>query len=840
MSGYSKEELDRQLAEIRAIAEDALSDVTWQPLVINPDGVVLEVNKGYPVQANTTGKSVILPPGAQHGDIVGLGGSVTAPANSLEVEASGSDRIVALSPHGLDVTTIDLPSSSFFGFFYAYDLGEGYIRWFYTDPWGGSGNYAHSVVHTGATGEMLNTTCTPGSLIGRTLTSGIDALTPSQIQALVDTTRQTSAVGFAANQDDFAPGGAASWRTTWWVRLNPSADNLEITGLAAPTTPTPQEDFVYQKRLVNMSDKDIFLTHEDANSVAANRIITNIDGGDVRGHIPPRGVMDVYYDLEQTRWRIAGVSINALESQVDAGEPAAFVRLGDGKTYAADMSRDNSRGAALVSLPQAGFAGTPVKGAFGTALSFVLWGTEGVLTSSASISYTFSHLGTHKKLNAVLTLDHVGATFNWGMPTATPPLLGAGAYGRVRIIQGTGGNKTITTWTTSTGVVKWPGGVAPTLSLNVGEEDVIEWYSPDGVNVYASLWNSDHEILTNNPHAVTAAQAGTYTSGQIDVLIDATLKPPEAFAPSGTYPVTYGGSGVQQGDSFRIGAAGAMGAVTVNTEDLLIALVDTPGQTDGNWMVVESNRDQATETVKGVAELATQAEADAGANDTHIITALKMATIAVRKTDFDVGTFLYATADDTPEPKTQAETRALLQTASFADFYIDASDFVSRTTNGAAAATEETGTNDRMLQPFLFDPVIEEAIQRKFKMPDDWDLGTFKVKIDWDGNTGASAGDVVLWGVKGVAIGNNEDLDGAWGTEVEVSDVLLQNDGGKMQTTAATAAITIGGTPAIDDKVWLQVARKAGDGSDTMDAEDGKFLGIAIQYGVLATTPAAW
>lgn len=138
-----------------------------------------------------------------------------------------------------------------------------------------------------------------------------------------------------------------------------------------------------------------------------------------------------------------------------------------------------------------------------------------------------------------------------------------------------------------------------------------------------------HLDSTSNPNSVTAAQVDAYTKSEVDVLVDVTLKAPEAFAPSGTYPVTYEGNAVDRGDSFRITAAGTMGAITVNIEDLLIALVDTPGQTDASWMVAESNRDQATETVKGVAELATQAEADAGTNDTNIVTPLKMATAPV-------------------------------------------------------------------------------------------------------------------------------------------------------------------------------------------------------------------
>lgn len=114
------------------------------------------------------------------------------------------------------------------------------------------------------------------------------------------------------------------------------------------------------------------------------------------------------------------------------------------------------------------------------------------------------------------------------------------------------------------------------------------------------------------------------TKGYVDGLIDITLKTPEAFAPAGLYPTTYAGNPVQAGDTFRITAAGTMGAITVNAEDLLIALVDTPGQTDANWSVAESNRDQATETVKGVAELATQAETNTGTDDERIVTPLKL------------------------------------------------------------------------------------------------------------------------------------------------------------------------------------------------------------------------
>lgn len=186
-------------------------------------------------------------------------------------------------------------------------------------------------------------------------------------------------------------------------------------------------------------------------------------------------------------------------------------------------------------------------------------------------------------------------------------------------------------------------GNGPTITAGTPPHSATTGQTADDHHAHANktqidlVTDGDHDIRADNPHSTTAAQVGAYTTAQVDVLVDATLKPPEAFAPAGTYPVTYGGNAVQQGDTFRITGAGTMGAITVNVEDLLIALVDTPAQVDGNWMVAESNRDQATETVKGVAKIATQAEADAGTNDTNIMTALKAATAPVRAHDIDPG-----------------------------------------------------------------------------------------------------------------------------------------------------------------------------------------------------------
>lgn len=114
--------------------------------------------------------------------------------------------------------------------------------------------------------------------------------------------------------------------------------------------------------------------------------------------------------------------------------------------------------------------------------------------------------------------------------------------------------------------------------------------------------------------------------GYVDGLIDSNLKSPDSYDASvGTYPTNYKSTGtVAEGDTFYITVSGTMGTTVVNVGDLLVARTDTPAQIDANWFVVESNRDQATETILGVSKIATQAITNIGTNDTDYVTPLKL------------------------------------------------------------------------------------------------------------------------------------------------------------------------------------------------------------------------
>lgn len=99
-------------------------------------------------------------------------------------------------------------------------------------------------------------------------------------------------------------------------------------------------------------------------------------------------------------------------------------------------------------------------------------------------------------------------------------------------------------------------------------------------------------------------------------------------ASGGSFPTTGTGSGgaIVKGNYWYITVAGTLGTHEVNIGDVLYAKVNAPGSTSTNWFVVESNRQQATESEKGVAEIATQAEVTTGTDDLRFITPLKLIT----------------------------------------------------------------------------------------------------------------------------------------------------------------------------------------------------------------------
>jgi ribosomal protein L12E/L44/L45/RPP1/RPP2 len=162
---------------------------------------------------------------------------------------------------------------------------------------------------------------------------------------------------------------------------------------------------------------------------------------------------------------------------------------------------------------------------------------------------------------------------------------------------------------------------------------------------------------------------------------------------------------------------------------------------------------------------------------------------------------------------------------------IDAGAFVPCTTNGATTGTHEYGTDKPEMDYFAFSGATAKRVQFKTVMPSNWDAGTITVKFHWSSATGSTAGDTVEFACKAVCIRNDDELASAFGTAQVITDTLLVDSGADMQTSAATPAITIGGTPTAGSMVCFEVYRNV-TGTDDM-TEDAWLFGLEVTYGAL-------
>ena len=191
-------------------------------------------------------------------------------------------------------------------------------------------------------------------------------------------------------------------------------------------------------------------------------------------------------------------------------------------------------------------------------------------------------------------------------------------------------------------------------------------------------------------------------------------------------------------------------------------------------------------------------------------------------------------SDSSTSLATQQSIKAYVdaKVSTYENFWVDAAAMVPRTTNGAEATTTEHGTNDIEIDSYAFDASTEEGVQFKMTMPDNWDLGTIKVKVYWDAK--ATASGTAVWGISAGALGDSDVIDTALGTEITTTDTLLTV--GDNHIAPATTAITIAGSPALGELCIFQVVCKT---SGTI-AVDTLLMGISIQYSKLSTATAQW
>lgn len=262
----------------------------------------------------------------------------------------------------------------------------------------------------------------------------------------------------------------------------------------------------------------------------------------------------------------------------------------------------------------------------------------------------------------------------------------------------------------------------------------------------------------------------------------------------------------------------------------------------------------ASESATGVVELATTAEAEAGTDTSRAITAAGLKA-HVDAAVAGIRDGVSATYDTLAELATPVASVAAVNGvvkgngsgtfsaagatdlgAGVNEWFIPASNFAPRTSNGCASlATLETSTNKINLPYLAFDATTQEFAQAIIpRMPKSWNEGTITAIPMWL-HPATTTNFGVVWGVSALALSDDDAADTALGTAQTSTDT-----GGTTSDIyhgPATSAITIGNTPAEGDTIILQVSRNPADGSDTM-AVDAYFLGLLLRITTSAVNDA--
>ena len=163
--------------------------------------------------------------------------------------------------------------------------------------------------------------------------------------------------------------------------------------------------------------------------------------------------------------------------------------------------------------------------------------------------------------------------------------------------------------------------------------------------------------------------------------------------------------------------------------------------------------------------------------------------------------------------------------------WIPAAAMYASTTNGADAEQVETTATRPDMKVFDFDASTKQYTQFTIAMPKSWNEGTLTYQVYWSPsstNTGNA-----IFGLQGVACADNDTIDVAFGTAIEVTDAGIGTVEDQ-QVTSESSAMTVAGSPAAGEQTYFQLYRDAADGSDTFSGEC-RVLGIKVFY----TTDAA-
>jgi hypothetical protein len=172
-----------------------------------------------------------------------------------------------------------------------------------------------------------------------------------------------------------------------------------------------------------------------------------------------------------------------------------------------------------------------------------------------------------------------------------------------------------------------------------------------------------------------------------------------------------------------------------------------------------------------------------------------------------------------------------LKIAGLETMWVPASAMYGATTNPADAQQVETTAGRPDMKVLDFDAATDEFAQFSVAFPKSWNEGTVTYQVFWTPSN-TDTGDCIF-GLQGVAIGDGDTIDVAYGTAVDITDAGIGTIEDQ-QVSPVSTAVTIAGSPAVDQQTYFQLYRDANAGGDTFTG-DARVLGIKIFF----TTDAA-
>jgi hypothetical protein len=266
-------------------------------------------------------------------------------------------------------------------------------------------------------------------------------------------------------------------------------------------------------------------------------------------------------------------------------------------------------------------------------------------------------------------------------------------------------------------------------------------------------------------------------------------------------------------DSAAIGDVTLTGTQTLTNKTLTSPKIGTNIQdTNGNELVT------LTATSSAVNEV-TYANAATGNNP----------SITASGDDTNIGIDLKTKGSGVIKAEDGGGSVSAVKIAGKETIWVPAVAMYPNTTNGAEAAQVEL-SNGPEIKVLDFDKDSDEFAQFAVAFPKSWNEGTVTFQAFFTAtstNTGTAA-----FVLQGVALADNGDLNTAFGTAVGPTAKAHSGTSNDLDVTAESGAVTIAGSPGVDEYVFFQISRDVS--ADNLDA-DARLLGVKLFF----TTDAA-